>query len=131
VTTRPSQEGKCSDGLYIALAGAFSAEAAGKSWPISLGQMFGQQSLLTSAPSKQTVTAVRESVVLRLPATRVRDDGVEVSTGARGVVGAGRGGGWGVREARAATVPSPPFRHEVHDRPSEALLHDRRHRRSV
>jgi CRP-like cAMP-binding protein len=67
---RLKQEGKRSDGLYIGLAGALSMETGGKSAPIPLGQMFGQQSLLTSAPSTQTVTAVRESVVLRLPATR-------------------------------------------------------------
>ncbi len=62
------QEGKRSDGLYIALAGELAVELAGKTWTMQLGQMFGQQSLLGSAPSNHTITAVRECVVLRLPA---------------------------------------------------------------
>lgn len=66
-----AQRGKRADGLYLLLIGALNVEDEdGKVARLARGSMFGQHSLLSQAPASQTIEAVGEAVVLRLPATR-------------------------------------------------------------
>ncbi len=65
-------EGKNSDGLYVVLHGGVQVEARKDAAPIELarlkeGDIFGEMSLLTRKPATATVTAVGNSILLRLP----------------------------------------------------------------
>jgi CRP-like cAMP-binding protein len=64
------RSGKRSDGLYLALAGEFEVDAAGKKALLPLGTMFGHTSLVSEAPEKHTIVVRKDAVVLRLSAAR-------------------------------------------------------------
>ncbi len=64
-------KGKLCDGLYVLLAGQFERTDGPEAGPLSLGTMVGYRSVSQRSPSPRTVTATSESVVLRLPWTRL------------------------------------------------------------
>lgn len=63
--------GRRSDGLYVLVAGHLEAASDGAP-PVKVarGSSFGHGSLLGGRPAAETVTAVTESLVLRLPAAK-------------------------------------------------------------
>ena len=65
-------QGKNSDGLYVVLHGGVQVAAKKDAAPVELarlkeGDIFGEMSLLTRKPATATVTAVGNSILLRLP----------------------------------------------------------------
>jgi CRP-like cAMP-binding protein len=66
------QQGDSSDGLYVVLHGAVDVKADRDGEPVPLarlkeGDIFGEMSLLTRNPASATVSAVGNSIFLRLP----------------------------------------------------------------
>jgi CRP-like cAMP-binding protein len=64
------EKGKKSDGLYLVLSGSVEAREGDKAARLAHGALLGHEMLVTRAPASRTVVVTRESVLLRLPATK-------------------------------------------------------------
>jgi CRP-like cAMP-binding protein len=74
------QNGKRSDGLYIAMSGALEAvdgtspaspeRGRNQTSPVPTGALFGHAALLSNAAASRTIKVASEAVLLRLPASK-------------------------------------------------------------
>jgi cAMP-dependent protein kinase regulator len=65
------ERGKTPDGLYVLLEGAIRVlDEVGQESVVGAGAIFGQRALLSREPSLVTVSAARQCIFLRLPASK-------------------------------------------------------------